>query len=144
MIIYLLSFIIRIILQENTYLTEFGYAAPPDWFSIPFIVVWLVKFLILFFLYKRYRIRKRLAWSKVIQIYVLTDLLYLVVGYLLLSTLMYVLAAIQVCIALLDCSFFQFYYQEACECVSTLSIRLKVNFFRARTSAIQALTTMNC
>ena len=87
-------------------MTEFGYAAPPDWFSIPFIVVWLVKFLILFFLYKRYRIRKRLAWSKVIQIYVLTDLLYLVVGYLLLSTLMYVLAAIQVCIALLDCSFF--------------------------------------
>ena len=106
MIIYLLSFTIRTILWENTYFTEFGYAAPPDWSSIPFIVVWLVEFLILFFLYKRYRIRKRLAWSKVIQIYVLTDLLYLVVGYLLLSVLMYVLAAIQVCTALSDCSFF--------------------------------------
>ena len=53
-------------------MTEFGYAAPPDWFSIPFIVVWLVEFLILFFLYKRYRIKKRLAWSRVIQIFVLT------------------------------------------------------------------------
>ena len=81
---------------------EFGYATPPDWTSTPFIIAWFVEFLILFFLYRRYRIKKRLAWSQVILIFVLADLLYLLA----ITILIYVLVAIQICTALSECSFF--------------------------------------
>ena len=74
---------------------EFGYVTPPDWSSTPFIVTWLVEFLILFFLYRRYRIKKRASMGKVIVILVFTDPLYLIAGF----TLIYVLVATSLWIA---------------------------------------------
>ena len=80
MIIYLLSFIFRTLLWEKLRVLEFGYANPPDWSSPVIIIAWFLEFLILFLLFRRYRIKKRASWGKVIVILVFTDLLYLAVG----------------------------------------------------------------
>ena len=81
MIIYLLSFIFRTLLWEKLRVVEFGYANPPDWSSPVIIIAWFLEFLILFLLLRRYRIKKRASWGKVIVIVVITDLLYLVAGF---------------------------------------------------------------
>jgi hypothetical protein len=87
MIIYLLSFIFRTLLWEKFRIVEFGYANPPDWSSPVIIIAWFVEFLILFFLLRRYRIKKNASWGKVIVIVVITDLLYLVAGFILIYLL---------------------------------------------------------
>ena len=84
MTIFLLSFIIKTVLGSNMFV-GFGYAAPIDWSSPIIIVAWFVEFLILFLLFRRYRIKKRASWGKVIVILVFTDLLYLVAGFILIS-----------------------------------------------------------
>ena len=40
-----------------------------------------LELLILFFLFRRYRVKKNASWGKVIVIVVITDLLYLVAGF---------------------------------------------------------------
>jgi hypothetical protein len=87
MIIYLLSFIFRTLLWEKLRIVEFGYANPPDWSSPVIIIAWFVEFLILFFLLRRYRIKKNASWGKVIVVFVITDLLYLVAGFILIYLL---------------------------------------------------------
>jgi hypothetical protein len=87
MIIYLLSFIFRTLLWEKLRVLEFGYANPPDWSSPVIIIAWFVEFLILFFLLRRYRIKKNASWGKVIVVFVITDLLYLVAGFILIYLL---------------------------------------------------------
>ena len=87
MIIYLLSFIFRTLLWEKLRVVEFGYANPPDWSSPVIIIAWFVEFLILFFLLRRYRIKKNASWGKVIVVFVITDLLYLVAGFILIYLL---------------------------------------------------------
>ena len=81
MIIYLLSFIFRTLLWEKLRVLEFGYANPPDWSSPVIIIAWFLEFLILYFLVRRYRTRKNASWGKVIMVVVITDLLYLVAGF---------------------------------------------------------------
>ena len=81
MIIYLLSFIFRTLLWEKLRVLEFGYANPPDWSSPVIIIAWFLEFLILYFLVRRYRTRKKASWGKVIMVVVITDLLYLVAGF---------------------------------------------------------------
>jgi hypothetical protein len=51
------------------------------------IIAWFVEFLILFFLLRRYRIKKNASWGKVIVVFVITDLLYLVAGFILIYLL---------------------------------------------------------
>ena len=87
MIIYLLNFIFRTLLWEKLRIVEFGYANPPDWSSPVIIIAWFVEFLILFFLLRRYRIKKNASWGKVIVVFVITDLLYLVAGFILIYLL---------------------------------------------------------
>jgi hypothetical protein len=87
MIIYLLSFIFRTLLWEKLRIVEFGYANPPDWSSPVIIIAWFVEFLILFFLLRRYRIKKNASWGKVIAVFVITDLVYLVAGFILIYLL---------------------------------------------------------
>ena len=87
MIIYLLSFIFRTLLWEKLRVLEFGYANPPDWSSPVIIIAWFVEFLILFFLLRRYRTKKNASWGKVIVVFVITDLLYLVAGFILIYLL---------------------------------------------------------
>ena len=81
MIIYLLSFIFRTLLWENLRVLEFGYANPPDWSSPVIIIAWFLEFLSLFFLVRRYSTKKNASWGKVIVVVVITDLLYLVAGF---------------------------------------------------------------
>ena len=81
MIIYLLSFIFRTLLWEKLRVLEFGYANPPDWSSPVIILAWFLEFLILYFLVRRYRTKKNASWGKVIVVVVITDLLYLVAGF---------------------------------------------------------------
>ena len=83
MIIYLLSFIFRTLLWEKLRVLEFGYANPPDWSSPVIIIAWFlrIEFLILYFLVRRYRTKKNASWGKVIVVVVITDLLYLVAGF---------------------------------------------------------------
>ena len=87
MIIYLLSFIFRTLLWEKLRVVEFGYSSTPDWSSPVIIIAWFVEFLILFFLLRRYRIKKNASWGKVIVVFVITDLLYLVAGFILIYLL---------------------------------------------------------
>ena len=87
MIIYLLSFIFRTLLWEKLRVVEFGYANPPDWSSPVIIVAWFVEFLILFLLYRRHRIKRNATWRKVIVVFVITDLLYLVASFILIYVL---------------------------------------------------------
>ena len=76
MIIYLLSFIFRTLLWEKLRVVEFGYSSTPDWSSPVIIIAWFVEFLILFVLFRCYRIKKRASWGKAIVILVFTDLFY--------------------------------------------------------------------
>ena len=62
----------------------------------------ILELFILYKVVKHSRIKKNASWSKVIVIIAFTDLLYLAA----LILLMYVLAAIQICTALSECSFF--------------------------------------
>jgi hypothetical protein len=87
MVIYLLSFILKTLLWEKLRVVEFGYATAPDWSSPVIIIAWFVEFLILFFLFRRNRIKKRASWGKVIVILVFADLLYLVAGFILIYVL---------------------------------------------------------
>ena len=87
MLIYLLSFIFRTLLWEKLRVVEFGYSSTPDWSSPVLIIAWFLEFLILFFLVRRYRTKKRASWGKVIVIVVFTDLLYLAAGFILLYLL---------------------------------------------------------
>ena len=89
MIIYLLTFTIRTLLWEKLRVVEFGYSSTPEWSSLVIIIAWFLEFLILFLLFRRYRIKKRVSWGKVIVILVFTDLFYLVAGF----GLIYVLVA---------------------------------------------------
>ena len=81
MIIYLLSFIFRTLLWEKLRVVEFGYSSTPDWSSPVIIIAWFVEFLILFVLFRCYRIKKRASWGKAIVILVFTDLVLLVAGF---------------------------------------------------------------